>query len=63
MHEEIQKIKYRNYKHVSYHIKQWQNKDELKNQNISGVKNQKKKWENISSVGHGDVNTTRLDFL
>jgi hypothetical protein len=42
MHEEIQKIKYRNYKHVSYHIKQWQNKDELKNQNISGVKNQKK---------------------
>jgi hypothetical protein len=59
MHEEIQKIKYQNYKHVSYHIKQWQNKDELKNQNISGVKNQKRNGKTY--LVSGTVMSTQPD--
>jgi hypothetical protein len=59
MHEEIQKIKNQNYKHVSYHIKHWQNKDELKNQNISGVKNQKRNGKTY--LVSGTVMSTQPD--
>jgi hypothetical protein len=57
----FKKLKYQNYKHVSYRIKQWQDKVELKNKKIR-VKNRKRNGKNKSSVGHGNVNTTRLLF-
>jgi hypothetical protein len=38
-------------------MKQWQNKVELKNENIFGVKNQKNR-KNKLSVGHSDVNAS-----
>jgi hypothetical protein len=47
MHEEIQKIKYQNYKHVSYHIKQWQNKDELKIKIFLELKTRKEMGKHI----------------
>jgi hypothetical protein len=40
---------------VSYHIKQWQDKVELKNQNIFGVKNQKRNEKSKSNVYTGFV--------
>jgi hypothetical protein len=40
-------------------IPQSQEKFELKNQNIFGVKNQKINGTNKTSDGHGDVNTAR----